>query len=519
VRCSGRWTTPARPSRASASTVIGDSGSGVTEAAAGERPSIPRTVAVLADFGSTYTKVTLVDVTSGCLVAAAQAPTTVAHDVMDGFDRALAEAIEAAGPQVTIGSRAAASSAGGGLRIAAIGLVSDLTAEAARRTALNAGGRIELTLSGDLGPSDVEALAASAPDVVLFSGGTDGGQRERVLRNAEVAATSAITAEIVVACNREVADAVAQCFDRAGLRARVVENTMPRLGELNIEPARAAILDAFLLHVIRGKRLSGRTTLPESVLTATPDAVLRSVDVVASAVGGDRGAPGGVAVVDIGGATTDIHSCVGEGPEVVGAGRPLLALTPTTRTVEGDLGMRWSAGGVLDADRKWLEDALGPEIEHDVERRESDPSFLPPERGREAAVDRLLATSCVREALARHSGREFWAFRANEPPRLTRTGPDLRDVDLLVATGGVLARRRDGDEVVAQGLSRLADVHGLMAPRQPRIAIDRDYVLAATGLLSMTDPDLAARFAAQQFGLRRHRRTRGLIHLTPGSAT
>jgi uncharacterized protein (TIGR01319 family) len=471
--------------------------SDVTEAMSSERPSAPITAAVLTDFGSTYTKVTLVDAASGRLVARAQAPTTVARDVMDGFDRALGEAVRAAGPDVSLGPRAAASSAGGGLRIAAVGLVSDLTTEAARRTALNAGGRLAITLSGDLGTPDAEALLASKPDVVLFSGGTDGGQRERVLRNAEVVAGSGITAEIVVACNREIADAVAKRFERGGLRARAVENTMPRLGEPNIEPARAAILDAFLLHVIRGKRLSSRAEFLESVITATPDAVLRSVPLLVDAGGWPaRGAA--VAVIDIGGSTTDVHSHVGRHSSVVGSGQPLLALTGTTRTVEGDLGMRWSAGGVLDADLRWLKEAFGPDISRYVERRESDPGFLPGGQ-REEAADRALGTSCVREALARHCGREFWAFRTNDPARLTRTGPDLRDVALLVGTGGVLARGRDGVGVVAEGLLRLAGVQGLMAPRQPRIAIDRDYALAAAGLLSMTDPDLAMRFTAHQF--------------------
>jgi uncharacterized protein (TIGR01319 family) len=470
----------------------------VTEAMSSERPSAPITAAVLTDFGSTYTKVTLVDVASGRLVARAQAPTTVARDVMDGFDRALGEAVRAAGPDVSLGPRAAASSAGGGLRIAAVGLVSDLTTEAARRTALNAGGRLAITLSGDLGTPDAEALLASKPDVVLFSGGTDGGQRERVLRNAEVVAGSGITAEIVVACNREIGDAVALRFERGGLRARVVENTMPRLGEPNIEPARAAILDAFLLHVIRGKRLSSRGEFLESVITATPDAVLRSVRLLVDAGGWPAGGADAVAVIDIGGSTTDVHSSVGRHSSVVGSGEPLLALTETTRTVEGDLGMRLSAGGVLDADLKWLKEAFGPDISRYVERRESDASFLPGGQ-REEAADRALGTSCVREALARHCGREFWAFRTNDPAQLTRTGPDLRDVALLVGTGGVLARGRDGVGVVAEGLLRLAGVQGLMAPRQPRIAIDRDYALAAAGLLSMTDPDLAVRFMAHQF--------------------
>jgi uncharacterized protein (TIGR01319 family) len=466
---------------------------------ASERPAVPTTALVLTDFGSTYTKVTLVDANQGSLIARAQALTTVTRDVMHGFDQALAEAVDAAGPHVALGPRAAVSSAGGGLRIAAIGLVSDLTAEAARRTALNAGGRIELTLSGDLTRSNGAALRASLPDVILFSGGTDGGQRDRVLKNADVVAESGVSAEIVVACNREIADAVVKRFEREGLGARAVENTMPKLGELNIEPARAAILDVFLTHVIRGKRLSRRREFIESVLTATPDAVLRSVEVLVRTLNDGVSETESVAVIDIGGATTDVHSHLADSSMVVGGGRPLLALSATTRTVEGDLGMRWSAGGVLHADRRWLEQAWGDRIQRAVELRESDPEFLPEGDQREAAIDLALATSCVREALARHCGREFWAFRTNEPPRLTQTGPDLRDVGLLIGTGGVLTHGRDGRQVLEHGLSRAGGVQGLMVPRRARLTVDHNYVLAAVGLLSMTDPKLAGRFASQQF--------------------
>ncbi len=137
---------------------------------------------VLTDFGSTFTKVALVDSQTGALLARGHAPTTVATDVMDGYGLALDRAIAAARGPVSLGPRISASSAGGGLRVAAVGLVADLTAAAALRAALNAGGRVDLVLSGSLAVRDIEALREAKPDVVLFCGGTDGGQRERVLR-------------------------------------------------------------------------------------------------------------------------------------------------------------------------------------------------------------------------------------------------------------------------------------------------------------------------------------------------
>lgn len=458
----------------------------------------PARVAVLTDFGSTYTKVTLVHLESGALVAHAQAPTTADTDVMEGFSRALDQAVAAAGHPVVPERRISCSSAGGGLRVAAVGLVEDLTAAAARQAALNAGGRVDLVLSGSLGADGADALCAAMPDIVLFCGGTDGGQRERVFRNADVIADSGATAEVVVACNREIADQVAARFDRAGLHTQIVENTMPRVGELNIEPARAAILQAFLNHVIRGKGLSSSGEFAESVVTATPDAVLRGVELLAS---GSTGRPGlgSIAVVDVGGATTDVHSHVdAEEAPTVAAATPLLPQLSTVRTVEGDLGMRSSAGAVLAADRTWLLANLGDELERAVAARETEIAALPADDV-ESDIDRALATSCVTHALRRHCGRQYWAFRRNDRPRPTQTGPDLRGVELVIGTGGVLSHDEQGAQLLAQALERAQEDDTLMLPETPRIVVDRSYVLAATGLLATCDPELAMRFAAEEF--------------------
>jgi uncharacterized protein (TIGR01319 family) len=453
-------------------------------------------VYVLSDFGSTYTKVTLVDMDSGELVGRAQSPTTARTDVMGGFAEALAGALSASARPVVLGPRISASSAGGGLRVAAVGLVADLTAAAARQAALNAGGRVDLVLSGSLGASDVEALRHAAPDIVLFCGGTDGGQRDRVLSNAELLARADAFNYAVVACNREVADQVSATFHHAGIRTCTVENTMPRLRELNVGAAREAILQAFLEHVIQGKALSSSRGFTDSLITATPDAVLRGVELLATGTEVQPGL-GSVAVVDIGGATTDVHSHVGESSNVGGA-TPLLPVLPTVRTVQGDLGMRHSARGVLAADRKWLQAQLGAQLEAAVGARESNPDRLPAD-GRDSAVDRTLATSCATVGLERHCGRQYWGFRRNEPPRLHRTGPDLRTVELVVGTGGILALGSDGQQILEEALARGKDTPDLMIPESPRIVLDRNYILAAVGLLSTRDPDLALRFVLREF--------------------
>src|SRR6202034_2371377 len=86
------------------------------------RTELPMRIAVLADFGSTFTKVSLVELGTGRLVSHARAPTSADSDVMNGYRAAVADALSTAGPSVTIEARLAASSAGGGLRAASVGL-------------------------------------------------------------------------------------------------------------------------------------------------------------------------------------------------------------------------------------------------------------------------------------------------------------------------------------------------------------------------------------------------------------
>ena len=158
---------------------------------------------------------------------------------MIGYERALGTALSSV--DVPLGPRLAASSAAGGLRVAAVGLVEDLTAAAARQAALNAGARIELVLHGRLNEGDRRALEAVHPEVVLFSGGTDDGQEQIVLNNAEMIVARPIDAHFVVGCNQRIAERVGKILERHGARVDVVANVMPRIGSLDIEPARAAI--------------------------------------------------------------------------------------------------------------------------------------------------------------------------------------------------------------------------------------------------------------------------------------
>jgi uncharacterized protein (TIGR01319 family) len=418
---------------------------------------------------------------------------------MKGYRCALAAA-QAHAPDAVLGTRRAVSSAGGGLRVAAVGLVEDLTAAAARQAALNAGARVELVLSGTLDDHQVRRLKAAAPDIILFAGGTDGGQRDRVIFNARRLIEASLPAFVVVACNAQIARRLAKDFAAAGIDAEAVANVMPRIGELEIEPARRAISKTFITHVIAGRGLSTGDEFLDMVEMPTPEAVLIATELLAAGPGTDRGM-GRVAVIDVGGATTDIHSVLLDAKDHSAKDKPMLPMPPSVRTVEGDLGMRVSAVGVAQSDGVWLNDvwpaARGP-VQSALRARSERPDFVPTDADG-ADFDELLATACAATALRRHCGELSTTVRHNSPPRVVPTGPDLRELSILIGTGGALVRSGRGTRILSSALHRQAG--RALIPRKPRTVIDRSYIMASAGLLATIDPRAAFALLTRELGL------------------
>lgn len=436
---------------------------------------------VCVDFGSTFTKAIAVDGAGG-LVARAEHPTTIGTDVMDGWHRCR-EQLLAADPAAAKADVLGCSSAGGGLRIAVVGNEELVTAEAGRRVALSSGGRVVAVLGGGLTAGSLKELRAERPDVVLLVGGTDGGNSAVYTRAAEVLATYKWRRPVVAAGNVDASGEVAEILAGAGVPHVTAANVVPQIGVFAPDSARAAIREMFLAHVIGGKHLSKDPYFTELVRAATPDVVLRGVEVLA-------GLHGDVAVVDVGGATTDVHSVVELDPEDASLGREVVATHPVTRTVEGDLGMRWNAVPVAEAG---LVDEPG--LLEAAQRRRADPAYLPV-GAVEQRYDEVLATVAVTLALRRHAGRQRVVF-GPDGRLVERTGKDLREVDLLVGSGGVL--RHNPPEVAARilaGITAGAQEEGWLVPQHPTACVDRDYVLAGVGLLADLEPDAAAGLAA-----------------------
>lgn len=460
----------------------------------GERASPSGGAALLIDFGSTYTKLTALDLGSGRLLGKAQGPSTVTTDVMIGLEVALARLREVVGGDVAFRDRLACSSAAGGLRMVTIGLVPELTAQAARYAALGAGARVVGVFSHRLTPDDRAAIARLAPDIVLLAGGTDGGNADVIRHNARGLAAAGLACPVVVAGNRVAATEVAADLRAAGLPVVVTPNVMPDIGRLDVEPAREAIRRVFLERIVRAKGID-RAQRHTDILMPTPTAVLAGARLLAQGHAGQPGL-GDLVVVDVGGATTDVHSvCSGE-PSRAGVVYRGLPEPFLKRTVEGDLGMRHNALTILEtvgAAALGRESGLSPErVEALVRALAADVERVPAS-GEERELDGALARAAVEVAVERHAGRLQTVYTALGPSQV-QEGKDLTAVRAVVGTGGALAYSPGAARILRRALYDPADP-GSLRPTAPALYLDREYLLYAVGLLAEVDPAAAAAVA------------------------
>ena len=206
--------------------------------------------AVCVDVGSTWTKAVLVRF-DGALAGFAEHPTTVA-DVLAGVDAAV-RAVVAAAPGAAEPELLACSSAGGGLRLAAVGGERLTVEEAAHRVARSSGSRVVHVHAGPMDPSDVRMLRGSRPGAVLLTGGADGDDPALLLHNAARLARARVRFPIVLAGNEAARDDAVALLTATGRTVVACANVAPRPGELVPGPARAAVAQLYADHVLGGR--------------------------------------------------------------------------------------------------------------------------------------------------------------------------------------------------------------------------------------------------------------------------
>lgn len=450
---------------------------------------------LLIDFGSTYTKVTAVDTEAEVLLGTAAAYTTVQTDINEGLSHAL-EKLEAQTGKLDFAARYACSSAAGGLRMIASGLVPELTSEAAKQASLGAGAKIVKVYSFELTEDDIEEIDRLRPDIFLLVGGTDGGNSDCIRHNAQMLAACKADFPVIIAGNRTAARACQRSLE--GRQTFICENVMPKFGVLNIQPAQECIRALFLNRIIQAKGLSHASKLISGILMPTPSAMMRAMQLLAEGCEGEEGI-GELMALDVGGATTDVYSIADGMPKEGGTVYKGLPEPYVKRTVEGDIGMRYSIGGIVEAaSLKKVASLAGltPEraqalIDDLAKHTEKVPDSEETER-----LDFALACCACETAARRHAG--YMEETYNMAGKVfVQTGKDLRTVRQMVVTGGSLIHTKRTGEITSHAFYDPADPMSLR-PIKARVLVDRRYILAAMGLLSEYEPQTALRIMKKE---------------------
>ncbi len=441
----------------------------------------------LIDFGSTFTKVVAVDLDRGRIISRSQAPSTVEEDITIGLKEALEELDAGVNTSHEDEWEAlACSSAAGGLRVVSIGFVPELTVEAATRAALGAGAKIVGCYSYELTEQEISEIGEISPDIILLAGGTDGGDKRVIIHNARMLSKLDLErAHLLVAGNKTARDEIEAIFNTHSANVRFTKNVMPEIGRLETEHCNREIRDIFIKNIIEAKGVAKARAIVKDIIMPTPSAVLAAARLLAEGYQEQKGL-GDVIVVDIGGATTDVHSIARGNPasgDVMVRGLPEPYVK---RTVEGDLGVRLNIGTLLE--QLQLRGLLPDESYEGVIQEISAVGQIP-QTEQQFTGDMMLASVAVEVAVERHAGRVEIVYGPMGEMAVQR-GKDLTEVRHVVGTGGPIAFSRDPRGILERVLFQETSRH-ILRPRNPRFYVDEEYILYAAGLLAQTEPKAA----------------------------
>ena len=452
------------------------------------------------DFGSTYTKLTAIDLDNEVILATAKDITTVEDDIMIGFNKAFNKLkIEINKKinfdEISFVNKTACSSAAGGLKMVAIGLVPELTAEAAKKAALGAGARVIKTYAYELNSRELEEIKNTALDIILLAGGTDGGNKESIIHNAKMLAEFKVKIPVVVAGNKAATDEIENILKEAEIDCYITENVMPFINKLNVEPSREEIRKVFMNKIVEAKGMKKAEEFIKGILMPTPAAVLKASEILATGTDEEEGL-GDLIVVDIGGATTDIHSIAKGEPTKPSIMIKGLEEPYAKRTVEGDLGMRYSAIALLEASgtrkiRNYLHDSLKQiDVKAQCQFRHDNIKMVP-QSEEEIRFDEAMAKAATELAMTRHCGVLECVYTPMGT-MFNQSGKDLTETPYVIGTGGVIIHSLNPKDILKAGNFNEEDpIH--LKPIAPKFLVDKTYILSSMGLLAQEYPNTAIR--------------------------
>ena len=473
------------------------------------------------DCGSTTTKAILIELQGDeyRLVVRGEAPTTVEapfEDVTRGVLNAVMEVEELAGRKLLDGETiitpqkgeegadifVSTSSAGGGLQMMVTGVVKSMTGESAERAALGAGAIVmDIIASNDgrLPHEKIKRIRHLRPDMILLSGGIDGGTTTHVVELAEIVAAAdpkarlgaSYSMPVIYAGNNQATDLIRERLEHK-TALTVTENIRPTMERENLMPARHAIHDLFMEHVMAHapgyKNLMAWTPIP---IMPTPGAVGSIIHTIATrneiqVVG-----------VDIGGATTDVFSVFKDpsGEDVF------------NRTVSANLGMSYSVSNVLveaglENVMRWVPfDMDESEIRNRIKNKMIRPTTIP-QTLQELILEQALAREALRLAFQQHKSLAVGLKGVQQERTIsdtfeqTSSGETLINMftlDLLVGSGGALshAPRR------VQGAMMLLDA--FLPEGVTELAVDSIFMMPQLGVLAEVENESAKQAATDVF--------------------
>ncbi|MCY4439200.1 MAG: glutamate mutase L [Deltaproteobacteria bacterium] len=483
-------------------------------------PTALRTVLVT-DCGSTTTKALLFRKTAEGWrqTHRGEAPTTVEQPVADvtvGALNAFTEVEEVSGrrilaPDAAPGGDApllesgedgaegvdlylSTSSAGGGLQMTVAGVVRHMSAESAERAALSAGAIVMDAISADDGREDherIQRLRHLRPDIVLLTGGVDGGSQEHVVEMAETLVAAAprprfgdsLRLPVIYAGNTQATEDVRRILEKTA-QVAVVDNVRPTLDAENLSPARETIHEFFLAHVM------SHSPGYDKLLKWTPVPVMPTPAAVGDMVRGYAEATGRTLLcADIGGATTDVFSVFDNRQ-----GEPVF-----NRTVSANLGMSYSVANVLieagvESIRRWLPYAMEPtEIRDRLRNKMIRPTSIP-QTLEDLWLEQAVCREALRLALVHHRSLAVGLSGVQQQRGIadifsqTASRSDLVDMmalDLAIGSGGVLSHAPD------RMSAALMILEGFELQGFTQIAVDSIFMMPHLGVFASVHPDAA----------------------------
>lgn len=439
------------------------------------------------DFGSTYTKINLFDLDTATLLAQAQDHTSIDSSILYGFQKAFQKLLKDYVVDFTkIDYIRVCSSAAGGLKVAVIGIVPELTLDATKKAALGAGARIIKSFSFFMKEEQLKELEESSCDIILLAGGSNGGNTEIVLHNAKLLSELKIEVPILYCGNEKIQSSIAEILKKKNLYFS--KNIMPEVNQLSVEDCRESIRTIFFENIVQAKGLEKVSQTLSPKIIPTPTAVLACLNLLEDKVP--------VMLVDIGGATTDVHSLA---ENILYEKKCLLEGLPEPnrkRTVEGDLGMRYSAMSVCENSPSIPLEFSAKEWKKLCSLRQENPHFLA-KIDKEKKADEELAKLCVSLAVERHCGFLREGYTISEKI-LWQHGKDFRPLKYLIGTGGILVHSEHPREILKSALQK-EDEPYCLKPQNPKFLLDQHYLASSLGLLSEEFPEIARTLLEKYF--------------------